>query len=432
MTSISTTTNTPIVTRDPRFTAGRNLVKKGLATEGAIDIFATLVEEATAKYGESSIEVSPAYYEYGNALLRAAQHALTPEEEDEEVGIKTEEGDMKMPAVASSSSSSARDAAASAAERRQKQLQEQSQTKHESSTGNDSSESTAAVKQEEVASNSQEGTKEDDSTGNDGKAAAVKEEMEENDKKGNQIDEDGEAVEEEEGDDKEEEEGSDLTLSLEMMENAFSIMEEYNASTTASSSTNYKDWVEEQLPRVLTGLGDVLSTLSRHADAADAYSRALELRTTLVESRYGTSEEQESSKKSASWYTIEHLQARRQLVEATILIAEELLSCDPTKDVITTETSSLIVKASERVEYARGYYDKARDALQETVLLMGQLAAAGRVDVTTEKENVCFIATLVMGVGTTLAELDEEKAEQEAIAKGGGSAGPPKKKPKKS
>ena len=402
-------------------------MKKGLATEGAIDIFATLVEEATAKYGESSIEVSPAYYEYGNALLRAAQHALTPEEEDEEVGIKTEEGDMKMPAVASSSSSSARDAAASAAERRQKQLQEQSQTKHESSTGNDSSESTAAVKQEEVASNSQEGTKEDDSTGNDGKAAAVKEEMEENDKKGNQIDEDGEAVEEEEGDDKEEEEGSDLTLSLEMMENAFSIMEEYNASTTASSSTNYKDWVEEQLPRVLTGLGDVLSTLSRHADAADAYSRALELRTTLVESRYGTSEEQ----KSSSWYTIEHLQAKRQIVEATVLIAEELLSCDPNEDVITSETSSLIVKASERVEYARGYYDKARDALQETVLLMGQLAAAGRVDVTTEKENVCFIATLVMGVGTTLAEVDEEKAEQESIAKGSGG-GPPMKKQKKS
>ena len=432
MTSHSTT-NTPVVTRDPRFTAGRNLVKKGLATEGAIDIFATLVEEATAKYGESSIEVSPAYYEYGNALLRAAQQALTTEEEggDDDDIKADEDDDKKMPAVASSSSTSAREAAAAAAERRQKQLQEQSQTEQESSTGKDS-ESTAAVKQEEVASNSQEGTKEDDSTGNDGKAAAVKEEMEENDKKGNQIDEDGEAVEEEEGDDKEEEEGSDLTLSLEMMENAFSIMEEYNASTTASSSTNYKDWVEEQLPRVLTGLGDVLSTLSRHADAADAYSRALELRTTLVESRYGTSEEQESSKKSASWYTIEHLQARRQLVEATILIAEELLSCDPTKDVITTETSSLIVKASERVEYARGYYDKARDALQETVLLMGQLAAAGRVDVTTEKENVCFIATLVMGVGTTLAELDEEKAEQEAIAKGGGSAGPPKKKPKKS
>ncbi len=71
--------------------AGRSLVQKGLAAEGAIDIFATLVEETTNKYGESSIETAPTYYEYGNALLRGAAAAAgggggggSKEEEEEE------------------------------------------------------------------------------------------------------------------------------------------------------------------------------------------------------------------------------------------------------------------------------------------------------------------------------------------------------------
>jgi hypothetical protein len=76
----------------------------------------------------------------------------------------------------------------------------------------------------------------------------------------------------------------------------------------------------------------------------------------------------------------------------------------------------LIVSAAERVDYARGYYDKARDELQEVVLLMGQIAAQGG-DVEQEKEDVCFIATMVMGVGTNLAQVDEEAAEQEPTQK---------------
>jgi len=69
------------------------------------------------------------------------------------------------------------------------------------------------------------------------------------------------------------------------------------------------------------------------------------------------------------------------------------------------------VKASERVEYVRGYYDKARDALQDTVFLMANLAARN-IDVEVEKEDVCFVSTMVMGVGTALAEIDEKEAEE--------------------
>ena len=401
----TSTSTTPIVTRDPRFAAGRNLVKKGLATEGAIDVFATLVEEATAKYGESSIETSPAYYEYGNALLRAAQAALAAEGEEEEAD---DDGDDKKMA-ATTSDNKAREAAAAAAERRLKQEPSNGEEKalKEDDTKKEPESADAAV------------TKTED---ND---AVVKDEEEAATGKDSDSRDDAAEADDAEEVDGDEEEGSDLELALEMMENAFSIMEEYS-SNDSSGAKDYKSWVEEQLPRVLTGLGDVLSTMTRHADAADAYSRALELRRTLLESRYGT-EEQASN--APVWWTVEHLQARRQVVEATVLIAEELLSCDPEQDVVTTETSSLIVKAEERVEYARGYYDKARDALQETVFLMGQLAAKQKGEgMTAEKENVCFIATLVMGVGTTLAAIDEEK--EEAAAAAGGA--PPTKKAKKS
>jgi len=73
------------------------------------------------------------------------------------------------------------------------------------------------------------------------------------------------------------------------------------------------------------------------------------------------------------------------------------------------------VPAAERIDYVRGYYDKARDELQEAVLLMGRLASQGHV-VNEEKEDVCFVATLVMGIGTMLAEYDEQQEEQTAAA----------------
>lgn len=47
---------------------------------------------------------------------------------------------------------------------------------------------------------------------------------------------------------------------------------------------------------------------------------------------------------------------------------------------------------------------------------MGKIAASGK-NLETEKEDVCFLATLLMGVGTTLAELDEKGALTDADAK---------------
>jgi len=207
----------------------------------------------------------------------------------------------------------------------------------------------------------------------------------------------------------EEEETNDTMLSLEMMETAYSIIDEYLQSETQDTET-FASWATEQVPRVLTGIGDVLSQLQRHADAADAYSRALGHRQEALR-QFGADD-----------MSLELLQSRRRVVEANVLIAEELLACPPDQDVVTTETNATLVKATERVDFARGYYDKARDALQETVLLMGHIAGKG-VDLGQEKEDICFVSTMVMGVGMNLAELDEQ-AQQEAAS----SSPEPKKK----
>merc|ERR1711865_713406 len=107
----------------------------------------------------------------------------------------------------------------------------------------------------------------------------------------------------------------DLNLGLEMMENAFSILEEYRANNEKNIEDNtisdndgnkYYDWVKEQIPRVLVGIGDTLSNLNKHADAADTYSRALELRKLRLQDFDANTNDKDSNQ-----CTIDHLRAHR-------------------------------------------------------------------------------------------------------------------------
>jgi tetratricopeptide (TPR) repeat protein len=318
----------PIVSRDPRFRAGRTLLQRGQC-EQATSIFATLLEEARTKFGHDSIETAPAYYEYGNALFRTHQQQLQIQEEQRaEQTIKED----KL---------NAREAAAAAAELRLK------------------------------GETAQNNTKEED-------VQPLK--IESEDLPVNEAQSDNE---------------NDAELALEMMENAWSILDKYSEKPLPD---DYSTWLTEQSPRVLVGIGDVLSCLERHADAADVYLRALALRQTAV-----------SEAKCAAAESIELLRYRRLVVEANILVAEELLACPEEEDVVTTETKVTLVSASEKVEYARGYYENAREELQETVLLMGALAAKG-FDVSEEKEDICNVSVMVMGVGITFAQMDEQRS----------------------
>ena len=331
----------PKVTRDPRFIAGRKLVQGGLIDDATVELFGLLCEESRTKYGDAHVEAAPAYYEYGNVLLRSH--------------------DARR-------------------ERQNDNNNENEQEEHASETTTPSAAATA------VDADDEDSSKKPAATTSEGNV--------------------------------EETEGSDLDLALEMMENAYSILMEYDASSSSSSSSSssdnnnnqaqqeYSAWVDEQLPRVLSGIGDALTSLERHADAADAYSQALEKRQTRLDTSMS------NNNKESSLTTLDILKAHRLVVDATISVAEALLACDPDQDVVTTETKALVVKKEERVEFSRGYYDKARDALQETVFYMGKVAARG-IDVEEEKENVCFIATLVMHLGEMLAAIDEESSQQE-------------------
>lgn len=326
----------PAITQDARFRAGRALIERGQC-EQAVTAFATLLEEARNHWGDDHFETVPAYYEYGNALFRAAGQ----DEEDTDEGQDERDKDR-------------REAAAAAAERR------------------------AGGKPTE-----------EDSTWNDTEDPA---------------DDDDEGAE---GDDEEE---NDIVLALEMMETAWAILDR----SVEEDDSIYEAWTKEQTPRILVGIGDVLSSLGRHADAADVYCRAQGYRQADLETITATFGSNETE--SPLRYSVDYLQCRRRLVEVNVLIAEELLACPPDEDVITTESKDILVKGAERIDYARGYYDKARDELQETVLLMGEMAAKGK-SAQQEKENVCFVATMVMGVGTTLAELEEQIETKQPAAK---------------
>jgi hypothetical protein len=327
----------PKVTDDPRWKAARALVEAGNSA-GAVDMFATLTEEAIARYSETSLEAAVCYYEYGNALLRSSQSKMEMAEEEEEEeessnAFDNNEKDGKL------------------------------------HVSDEKDKATAVINHHSIVEKNIRQTDESNSKSIDSEPSTVDVSNRQN----------------------------DFELALEMMENAFSIYEE--RQTIQASPT---EWIKLQLPRVLQGLGDVLRELDRKADAVDAYCRALPYR---IESIQNHPKEDDLS--------IEHLKNRRLLVEANILIAEALLECDPDSDVMTSETKQLLVSAKERVDYARGYYDKARDDLQDTVFLMGRIAAAGKRDgFAKEKENICFAATLLMGVGETLAAYDEENQNQ--------------------
>lgn len=229
------TISCPKICSDPRFRAGRALVTMGKAAEGAVTIFASLLEEARNKYGETSLEAAACYYEYGHSLFCAL---------------------------------SATDA----------------ESKDSFST-------------------------------NSGKA------------------------------------DDDVALALEMMETAFAIMdqqcEEHNGTGSLES------WAEDQRPRILVGIGDLFSFQSKHADAADAYIRAVPFR-------------QEAVERETNKTTLEYLKRRRLLTETFILLTEALLACPINEDVIASSSPTILVKGAERLDYVRGYYEKARDELQET------------------------------------------------------------------
>jgi len=340
----------PVIVRDPRFAAGRSTV----GNQASVDIFATLLQQTEIQYGAGHFETAPGYYEYGNALFRLAQR----KELTEEMGAEEEEEQK--------TASSSREAAAVAAERR----------------ANKQSSSSAAT----------------DDAVEEKKPAAKEDDGDDNDDKKDDTSKENAAPDE------------DVLLALEMMATAYSILEHHakahededaDAPPPSEIAAKYAEWIRNQLPRVLSGIGDVLSALGRHPDAVDFYFRALEHRQNLLEEAIETTPSDDTTERATKLLT-----CRRLVVETYALIAEELLACDLQQDVVTTETQMVLVKAGEVVEYAMGYYEQATDELQKAAELMGKMMA-GQVNVGEETVNLRLAASMLKGVGESLTGIDE-------------------------
>jgi tetratricopeptide (TPR) repeat protein len=387
----------PPITTDPRYRAARRLITSGRSADGAIEMLATLVEEARSKYGEDSINAAAVYYEYGNSLFRAVEKRKADEMEimgedtDKTIGPNH---DPKSPAAAA-----AEKRAAAAEESRSLQL-DKTKTMVGEKDSQDSKDAASARNP-----SGQSDTTDKDSP--------------------NQSDQ---------------RDITDEELALELMENAFAIYDQHygeafdkdgnkkkNSQSSDAGARSFVSWMEEQLPRVLGGIGDVLSALGRYSDAVDAYTRKArhheDALRDLGDDKGGEGVEE---------IGMDFLRARRLLCEANILVAESLLRCPIGEDAILSETGDVLVQANELLDYAQGYYDQARDELQETVYIMGRMAprTEGGVpdeeskEFAMEKENVCFCAQMLGGVGNMLAERNEEED------KSGDIDGPNAKKPR--
>ena len=395
----------PVVVQDARFRAGRALVTTGHSSE-ATSTFVALLEGCRASYPDDDIECAAAYYEYGNAVFRSLGELAADDDAQKEEAEDTERTSSSGAETKQQEQDQnwKRKAAADAAEKRYGSPRKPVKSEETSPKDEDKP---VANDTDKISLDAKVKVDETPSTDIQRQPSETK-----------KLDT---ADEEEEDDDDEQ---SDMQLALENMETAWSILDQYLSSCSSSSSSSsqrYLEWATEQFPRYLTGIGDVLSALGRPADAADAYSRAVQQRHDEWERLVVVARTDSSAQ-----HKLRQLVCRRRIVETYVLMAEQFLACPPAVDIITSETGSLLCKASERLDFARGYYDKAKDELQETVLLMGQMVAANdsTVDIAQEKENICFASTLLMGVGMELAKEDEE---QQALA----SSKEPAKKKKK-
>ena len=252
--------NLPGVSRDPRFRAARRLLEQGKfqaaagtsSTVGPIEIFAALLEEARERHGADHIESAAAYYEYGNSLFRWAVRQQQQEQLDEEAANEEDDSQMKPAALSEKDEAEKlqRNAAAQAAERR----------------------AAAALAEPSDISEKQPARAQDESNESKSTSAAATASVTlKNENDNDSGDSPGDAHNDD-SDDGADDDDDDMHLALEMMETAWSILDQY-CNTTAEEQQKYRGWATQQLPRILTGIGDVLSTLERHADAADAYLR---------------------------------------------------------------------------------------------------------------------------------------------------------------
>lgn len=319
------------ITSDARFRLARSLMTSGGgggdSLEGAIDIFASLLEECRNRQGETSLDAALCHYEYGNALFRG----VVRRKELSDGGNNYEnnndddaEGDKKPAASTLVGEAAARKRSLDS------KAESNKKSKEEKSIEND--------------------------VGKEG---------------GNNDEED------------------DVALALEMLSTSFSIFDWHFSSSSSPTDSNAKNtpttlsdeerqYSLTQIPRVLNSIGDIHSYRNQFEHAVNAYCRALPYREDAVKKR------QEEGKEE-SLLSVEDLKCQRLLVETYALVSEALLACKEGEDVVcvdgldtTNHAASknnengknnnerkVLVAARDRIDFAQSHYEMAREKLQE-------------------------------------------------------------------
>lgn len=404
--------STTKITSDARFRLARSLMTNGgggggndddSSLEGAIDIFASLLEECRRSSGETSVDAALCHYEYGNALFRAVvrrteqQHLENSGGSDE---LNSEDGDKKPAAKPPIAVESA------------------------TTTGKRSLDDNITMQSDSVPSNKKIKTTENIENNHDGDDSSDEEE--------------------------------DVSLALEMLSTSFGIFDWHvNDATTATTTTEEeREFALTQIPRVLNCIGDIHSHRKQFGNAVDAYCRALPYRENNASKKkhHATNNNNNNEEGEGGRLSVEELTCQRQLVETYALVAEALLACKEGEDVVCiydqeedddnaglkkdekkTKKSIVLVSARDRIEFAQSHYETAKEKLQEIgtcdqlcfcnkcfichercthnslqlsltsilVYQMGKMAAA-KIDVGDEKKDIGYLVMMLVGIGNSL------------------------------
>jgi len=348
------------ITSDARFRLARSLMTSGGGTtnnsnssdslEGAIDIFASLLEETRTTCGETSLNAALCYYEYGNALFRAVVRRKPLDCENE----KREEEDRKPPAKSS----------ASAARKR-------------SLDDDNAKEPDPAVSNKKAKMDNNNDDDEDDNDKDDIDLALDMLSTSFSIFDWHSTDDDDNTKTEPD------QEGKQYSLSqiprvLSTIGDIHSYCGKYGDAVDAyCRALPYRENAAEERQQA-KGKGESLSVddLKGQRLLVETYALVAEALLACKEGEDVVCANDEENEEDGN------------IVE---------------KSGKNTE-GKVLVAAKDRIDFAKSHYDTAREKLQDIVYQMGKMAAA-KMDLGDEKKDIGYLVMMLVGIGNTLEPL---------------------------
>jgi tetratricopeptide (TPR) repeat protein len=355
-----------------------NTTKSSLSSpqEEAITIFAALLEECITINGNTSYNTAVCQFEYGNALFRAVVRRRPIYEEVVEEDRKI--AATKTTTMMTNNNHEKRESMAAAAMKR---------SAFDDVKKNDDNEVEMERRCNKRVKHENGKLLTDPST-----AIATNDNL-----KADPVNEDNGN-----DDDDDDDNDDDLDLAFEMMDISWSIflslLVDDEQDNNVKSKLVIQTWVNDQLPRVLRGIGDLYSYRGEYANAVDVYIRAMHYR-----------EEAWDQLEKTTTSSIDELRCKRLLVELYALISETLLYCPPGQDIIAhhpklsgENKTILLSKSNNRLDIAQSYYEMARLGLEDVLCLYGKIMAKSTLTTAT-------VST------TTAATVDQQQEQQQMM-----------------